>query len=376
MPDLSAHLEATAQAQQRRGTRRTLSTARQPEQLDLATNDYLGLTRDPGVVAAATDALQRYGTGSGGSRALAGNLPLHVELDQALAELTGAPAVVSVASGYAANLAAVTSLVVPDGCVILDSHAHASLVDGARLSGAPVRWADHNDPDHVEQLLTRHGRPGALVLVESLYSALGDAAPLAELASVCARHGATLLVDEAHGIGVLGPDERLGAGGAAAAGIVTEPHVVLTGALGKACASQGGFIAGSRSVIDHMVSSGRALIYDTAAGPAAVAAAAQATRRILADPALVIALHENAAALARALGQQPPVGGIISVPVGASTAAALPERAAAEGIVLGVFRPGSTPDGRHRLRITAHAQMTADELARASRFLNTVHPQR
>lgn len=374
MSALTEHLAAARRAQERRGTRRTLAPAPAPDVVDLAGNDYLDLARHPAVLVAGTAALQEWGAGATGSRVVAGNLAPHERLDAALARLTGAPAAVSLASGYAANLAAVTSLVSPGGCVVLDAHAHASLVDGARLSGVPVHWAEHDDPGDVARLLRRHGAPGSLVLVESVYSALGDAASLPALAEVSSTHDATLVIDEAHGLGVLGPTQRPGAGGAAAAGLTDWEHVVLTGALGKACAAQGGFVAGSAAVVAHVVAAGRTLVYDTAASPAAAAAASAAVELVLAEPTRVARLAVVAARLAAAVGQPAPAGAIVSIPLAGDDVAGALARAAEAGVRVGLFRPGSTPDGTYRLRVTAHAGLSGKRLARAVAFLNTVHP--
>ncbi|MGL4831856.1 MAG: aminotransferase class I/II-fold pyridoxal phosphate-dependent enzyme [Propionibacteriaceae bacterium] len=366
MAALDEHLMNTRRRQEQRGIFRRLARLPEPEFVDLGSNDYLNLSHHENVIAAAHEALLCYGTSATGSRVVAGNLAVHEDLDLALTTLTGRHCL-TFASGYAANLAAMTSLVSPTGCIILDAHAHASLVDGARLAGVPVLWAGHHDVDDVDRLLTHHGTPGSVVAVESIYSAGGDAAPLALLADVCARHDATLVVDEAHGIGVVNH-------GRGAAALLPQPHVIITGALGKACAAQGGFIGASPAVIDHLIASGRTFIYDTAITPAAAAAARAAIEIMLAEPDRIERLHQRAGTLAVAAGHVPPPGAIISIPVEGQELPHIEQRARDAHLTLGFFRPGSTPDGSFRVRATVHADMTTESLARACDFLNTVHP--
>ncbi len=366
MAALDEHLKNTRRRQEQRGISRHLSSPPIPGFVDLGSNDYLDLSHHEKVIAAAQAALTRYGTSASGSRVVAGNLIIHDELDSALTTLTGRTCL-TFASGYAANLAALTALVSPGGCIILDAHAHASLADGARLAGVTCLWAEHNNVDDVERLLAHHGSAGSLVVVESIYSACGDAAPLLELAEICIRYDATLIIDEAHGLGVV----HNGRGGAAP---LPQEHVIITGALGKACAAQGGFIGATPAVIEHLISSGRTFIYDTAIAPAAAAAAKTAIDIMLAEPERIERLHQHVRILAAAGGQGAPPGAIISIPVEGRQLPAIENRAQDAKINLGIFQPGSTPDHSFRIRATVHADMTDEELARACDFLNTVHP--
>ena len=336
--------------------------------LDLAGNDYLGLRTHPTVVAGAVAAATAYGGGAGASRLVTGTLPIHADLETALCALTGAPAGLVFSTGYAANLAAVTALTDADTLVISDAHIHASLVDAARLSRASVAVARHNDVAHAAALLAARAQPRAMVLVESVYSVLGDAAPLAELLEVCRAHGAVLLVDEAHGIGVTGDQ---GQGSAAALGIAADPQVVLTLTLSKSLASQGGAVLGSPEVRDHLVNTARPFIYDTGLAPAAAGAALAALGVLREHPELAAAVRHNSALLADACGVDAPAGAVLSVAMpGPHEALAAVATAAQHGIRIGCFRPPSTPDGTSRLRLTAHADHHPhDDLAGACLLL-------
>jgi 8-amino-7-oxononanoate synthase len=240
----------------------------------LGSNNYLGLTADHRVRAAAIDAVNRYGTGLTGSRLLNGTLPLHVELEEKLADWVGTAAALVFTTGYAANLGLVWSLVGAPDALFVDSAAHASLVDGGTFSNGTLRAFRHNRPNSLRRGLRswreQAGVGGVLVAVDGIYSMEGDIAPLVEVAAVCGDFGARLLVDEAHALGVAGPS---GAGSAAAAGVT--PDLVM-GTFSKSLASCGGFIAGPRDVIDFLKITCRPLLFTASGVPAALAAASAA----------------------------------------------------------------------------------------------------
>ena len=242
----------------------------------LGSNNYLGLTTDPRVRAAALDAVERYGTGVTGSRLLNGTLPLHRELEELLADWVGMEAALVFTTGYTANLGLLGSLIGADDAAVVDSAAHASLVDGARYSEGSLRAFRHNRPNSLRRTLrTWRERPdsgGVLVAVDGIYSMEGDKAPLPEIAQLCQAFGARLLVDEAHAIGVVGPH---GAGTAAEAGIGAD---LVMGTFSKALASCGGFIAGSQAVIEYLKITCRPLMFTASGVPAALAAALSAAR--------------------------------------------------------------------------------------------------
>lgn len=362
---LDTWLADAARAREEAGL--TRSTRVVPDLLDLAGNDYLALRTDPRVVEGALRATREHGAGAGASRLVTGTHPVHVELEQALTALTGTPAALVLSTGYHANLAAMTALTDADTLIVSDAHVHASLIDGARLSRADVVVARHGDVEHVDQLLAARTQTRAVVVVESVYSVLGDAADLPWLHAVCRRHGATLLVDEAHGIGVLG--ER-GEGGVAAAGLAGASDVVVTLTLSKTLGAQGGAVLGSAAVREHLVNTARPFIYDTGLAPGAAGGALAALRVMAQEPQRVARVHAVAAAIAVACGVDAPAGAVLSVPMpGPRETVAAVARAEAEGVRIGAFRPPSTPDGSSRLRLTASAGLTDDDLARASALL-------
>ncbi|MCW2777568.1 MAG: 8-amino-7-oxononanoate synthase [Frankiales bacterium] len=330
--------------------------------LDLASNDYLGLSRHPDVVAAAVDAAWRYGTGSTGSRLVTGTTPLHLELDRALAARTGAESALVFSSGYLANLGALTVLGGPDVLLVSDADNHASLVDGCRLSRSPVVVVPHRDVAAVEAALAAH--PGrAVVVTDAVFSVDGTLAPLAELHAAARRAGAVLLVDEAHALGVLGPG---GAGACAALGLAGEPDVVRTVTLSKSLGSQGGAVLGPALLRDHLVDTARAFVFDTGLAPTSVAAALAALA--LVDDDRVAALADVGRRLADRLGVAPTPGAGLQDPVGDPGRAVAAQRACRDaGVRVGCFRPPSVPAGGSCLRVTARADLTAGEVERAGR---------
>ncbi|MFL6155559.1 MAG: 8-amino-7-oxononanoate synthase [Marmoricola sp.] len=348
-------------------TRRLFASDTAGPMIDLAGNDYLGLARDPRVVAAAVKGSEEYGAGAAASRLVTGTLSVHEQLEAGLVAFTGAPAALALSTGYHANLAVVASLADAGTLIVSDAHVHASMIDACRLSRAEVEVVPHNDVAAVEAVLAARTRPRALVLVESVYSVLGDAAPLAALAEVCARHEAVLVADEAHALGVCGPGGR---GLLHQAGLLDQPHVIATLTLSKSLGSQGGAVLASGVVREHLVNTARPFIYDTGLAPAAASAALAALEVIADEPERVARVLDVAAVLADACGVAPPAGAVLAVAVpGPREAVAAVAQAASAGVRIGCFRPPSTPDGISRLRLTAHAHLTDDELDRACSVL-------
>jgi 8-amino-7-oxononanoate synthase len=246
------------------------------ETIMLGSNNYLGLTGDPRVKAAARDALDRYGTALTGSRLLNGTIPLHVELEREIAEWMGTEDAIVFTTGYQANLGTIGTILEPGDAVICDSGDHASILDGCRLSGAKLRPFRHNQMDKLEKMLERANADGdaALVVVDGVFSMEGDICPLPEIVERTERHGARLMVDEAHAVGVLG--ER-GAGVCELYGL--EDRVDLRmGTFSKSLASCGGFVAGPADVIEYLRISARAFVFTAAAVPASLGAALEAVR--------------------------------------------------------------------------------------------------
>lgn len=338
--------------------------------IDLAGNDYLGLSTHPDVRRAAADAALTWGAGAGASRLVTGTLEVHDELERELAAFTGWPAALAFSTGYHANLSVVAALVGKGDLVVSDAHVHASLIDAVRLSRADVEVAGHNDVADVARILAANPDRRTLVLAESIYSVLGDAAPLRELAELCAEHGALLVVDEAHGVGVVGDGGR---GLVHAAGLAGHPNVVVTVTLSKALGAQGGVLLGPPSFREHLVNTARPFIFDTGLAPASAAGALASLRHLVAHPERPQVIRDRVTALAALLEVEAPAGAVLSVPM-PSPQAALAAQAACldEGVRVACFRPPSVPDGISRLRITTSAGVSAADWARATHTVATV----
>ncbi|MFF9199413.1 8-amino-7-oxononanoate synthase [Streptomyces sp. NPDC014779] len=338
------------------------------ELLDLASNDYLGLTRRPEITEAAAEAARRWGAGATGSRLVTGSTRLHARLERELAAFCGFEAALVFSSGYAANLAALTALSVREGLIVSDADNHASLVDGCRLARAETAVVPHADPGAVAKTLAAHpGRP-ALVVSDAVFSVDGDRAPLAGLAEACREHGAGLVVDDAHGFGVLGEGGR---GTLHEAGLAGAPDVVATLTLSKSLGSQGGAVLGPARVIEHLVNAARTFIFDTGLAPAAAGAALASLRLIAAEPALparagTVALTLHRLLTAAGLTAARPDAAVVSVRApGPAEALRWAADCRELGLGVGCFRPPSVPDGISRLRLTARADLTDAEIARA-----------
>lgn len=366
---------ATAERQrQAAGLRRSLRP-RPPvtAELDLASNDYLGLSRHPAVVDGGIDALRAWGAGSTGSRLVTGDTELHHQLESRLADFVGAAAGLVFSSGYTANLGAVAALSGPGALVVSDAHTHASLIDACRLSRARVAVTPHRDVAAVEAALAARDEDRAVVVTDSVFSADGALAPLGELHDVCRRHRALLLVDEAHGLGVRGVGGR---GLVHELGLAGAPDVVMTTTLSKALGSQGGVVLGPPAVRDHLIDTARPFIFDTGLAPAAAGAALAAAGVLAAEPWRAAAVLANAAALAGACGVSGrPQSAVVSVILGDPQAALGAASACGDaGVRVGCFRPPSVPAGTSRLRLTARASLDAAQLDRACRVLAEVTP--
>lgn len=369
MAEWLAALDRRAQLRAKAGlARRLRHRGAGDEVVDLAGNDYLGLSRHPAVATAAAAALSGYGLGATGSRLVRGSTEVHQELEESLADWLGTARCLVFSSGYLANLGAIRALVQPNTLLVSDAHNHASLIDGCRLSGAETVVTPHADVPAVEAALAvARGRP-AVVVTESVFSVDGDLAPLADLHAVARRHGALLLVDDAHGLGVLGPS---GAGGVAAAGLAGEPDVVLTVTLSKALGGAGGAVAGPAELVRHLVDTGRTFIYDTALPPVIAAGVLAATRIARAADDLRADVAGRAAEAARRLRSAgltvaDPAGAVVSVTApGPETAVSWAADCLDRNVAVGCFRPPSTPDNRSRLRLTISAAVTQADFDRA-----------
>ncbi|WP_433666757.1 8-amino-7-oxononanoate synthase [Nocardia sp. CA-136227] len=338
--------------------------------IDLASNDYLGLVRHPEVVEGSVASVRHWGTGSTGSRLVTGTTVEHEQLERELAEFVGAEAGLVFASGYAANLGVVTALAGRGALVVSDEGSHASLVDACRLSRARVEIAAHKDPAAVDRLLSQRTEERALVLTDSVFSADGDLAPLTELHRVTRANGAVLIVDEAHGLGVRGDGGR---GLVHECGLAGEPDLIITATLSKAFAAQGGVVLASERVRAHLIDAARTFIFDTGLAPAAVGAARAALALLRREPEMAQRVLDRAADLARIAGVGNPESAVVSVVLGeAQVAYDAAQACRARGLSVGCFRPPSVPEGTSRLRLTARADLTEAELATIATVLGEV----
>ena len=354
------------------GLRRTLSARPAVAcEVDLASNDYLGLSQHPEVIEGGVVALRTWGSGSTGSRLVTGNTELHEEFESELADFVGAEAALVFSSGYTANLGAVVCLSGPGSLVVSDAASHASLVDACRLSRARIVVTPHRNVDAVEAALAARDEERALVVTDSVFSTDGALAPLRRLHEVCRAHGALLLVDEAHGLGVRGTGGR---GLVHELGLAGAPDVVLTTTLSKALGSQGGAVLGSVAVRDHLVDSARPFIFDTGLAPAAVGAALAALRVLGKEPWRPQAVLAHARTLATICDvPETTESAVVSVILGdPDTAVAAATACLQAGVRVGCFRPPTVAAGTSRLRLTARASLTDEEIDLARAVLTEV----
>lgn len=337
--------------------------------VNFSSNDYLGLANDPRLRAASAAAIERYGAGAGSARLVCGSQAPHAELEAVLARFKGTEAALSFSTGYAAALGTIPALVGQADVVILDKLCHASLVDGARLSGATIRVFPHNHLEKLERLLAwareNYAKANVLVVTESVFSMDGDTAPLREIVELKERFGAWLMVDEAHGVGVLGPGGR---GFAAELGVAERIDIQM-GTLGKALGAAGGAICGSARLIDFLVNRARSFVFSTAPTPASAASATEAIRLLEsgeADP-LREKLWEN---LARFRAEPRPKSAIVPHIVGdEAEAVALAERLREQDLLVPAIRYPTVARGQARLRVTLNATHSAEQVERLTAAL-------
>lgn len=347
------------------------------EYLNFCSNDYLGLAAHPRVVESLCDAARRYGVGSGASHLVCGHSAPHRELEQALAEFTGRPRALLFSSGYAANTGVLQALLQPGDTVLQDRLNHASLLDGGLHSGARFRRFPHNDCDALARRLAQAPGP-ALVAVDGVFSMDGDTAPLMELARVCRQRPAWLMVDDAHGFGVLGPT---GAGSVEAAGLGEAEVPVLMATLGKALGTAGAFIAGSELLIEALIQSTRNYIYTTAMPPALAAASLTALTLLREEAwrrdhlaALIGQFRRGAEALQLPLMDSG--SAIQPLLVGDARAAVrISEELRQRGILVSAIRPPTVPPDTSRLRITLSAAHTPAQLEQLLQTLADCWPR-
>lgn len=337
-------------------------------EVNLASNDYLGLAQHPEVIAAAQRAAGLWGGGSTSSRLVVGTTQAHLDFEDDLADFLGTDAALVFSSGYLANIGAITALAGRGDLIVSDTGTHASLIDGCRLSRARVVVVERGDADAVAAALAERSEARALVVTDSIYSIDGECAPIGELYRAAHSFGATLLVDEAHALGVRGPGGR---GVVAECGLAGAPGLVVTAVASKSLGAQGGIVAGPALLREHLIDRARTFIFDTGLNPAAVGAAHAALGLLRADPRLPDRLRSSAAAFARAVGAAEPASAVVSLivgdPVAAVTAAAYCRD---RGLLVGCFRPPSVPAGTSRLRVTVRADLDEATLGTVARVVD------
>jgi 8-amino-7-oxononanoate synthase len=334
----------------------------------LCSNNYLGLADRTEVREAAAAAAMDWGAGSGASRLISGTMEPHRALESRLAAFKGYEAALLFGSGYLANTGAIAALAGRGEVVFSDELNHASIVDGCRLSRAETFVYRHGDVEHLAWGLREAGGRAALIVTDGVFSMDGDVAPLPELLELGRRHGAKLMVDEAHATGAIGPGGR---GSVSAAGLSGEVDVVV-GTLGKALGSYGAYVCAGAEITDLLVNTARPFIFSTAPPPPAVGAALAALEILESEPELVERLQANAETLRAALAAEGLEVGhsttqVVPLHVGdAETTMELCERALLRGVFAQGIRPPTVPEGSSRLRFTAMATHRREELAQAA----------
>lgn len=354
---------------------KTLSGPQEPvvvkdgrECLLMASNGYLGLAAHKEVIAASLEATAKFGTGSGGSRLISGNTFLHEELENALADFKGTEAAIVFNTGYMANLGVISSLAGQGDVIFSDELNHASIIDGCRLSRAKVKVYRHGDLGHLENLLAEEPPGGRkLIVTDGVFSMDGDIAPLPGIVKLAGEYGAMVMVDDAHGTGVLGAKGR---GTAEYFGLKDQVDIQM-GTLSKALGSEGGFVTGSKELIQYLRNRARPFIFSTGLAPGVVAAALAALKVVELEPWRRERLKENAGRLReglKAMGYKviPTETPIIPVLVGeAETTLALARALDEGGVFAPAIRPPTVPPGTCRIRVTVMASHTAGHIDRA-----------
>lgn len=337
--------------------------------LDFAGNDYLDLAHDPRVREAAADGARRLGAGACASHLVSGHLAVHETLERELAEWLGRERALLFSTGYMANLGVIQALADRDTALFQDRLNHASLIDGAALAGARSRRFHHRDSADLERLLARsnatHNAPRKLVISDGVFSMDGDVANVAELTAVARRHHALLMIDDAHGVGVLGA-----AGGGCTEGMSTADVPLLVGTFGKALGTGGAFVAGDAALIEHITQFARGYVYTTAQPPAVTAATLEALAIVRGEPERRARLEANVALFRREAAR-------MKLPLADSATPIQPLLLGDEartlrwaatldacGIAVGAIRPPTVPGGQARLRITLSARHSEADIER------------
>lgn len=335
--------------------------------LMLSSNSYLGLCSDERLKKAARDAMERFGVGSGGSRLISGSYDIHQKLEEEIAGFKNAEAALIFNTGYMANVGVISAVADKSWTIYSDRLNHASIIDGCRLSGAKIVVYEHCDPADLEQKIKAHPCEKGMIITDGLFSVDGDIAPLAQIVEIASRHHLLLMVDEAHATGVLG---KQGGGTADHFGL-TGGIDISVGTFSKALASEGGFVAGSRALIDYLANTARSFIFSTALSPVTIAVSRAALDIVKTEPQRRQTLLLHAAWFRKRLSETGFILSdhptpIISVVLGAPELAVNFSNCLMEqGIFASAIRPPTVPFGTSRLRINLMATHTREDLTRA-----------
>ena len=333
--------------------------------ISMASNNYLGLANHPAIKQAAIKAIEQWGVGAGAARLISGTMPPHQQLEDDLAHFKQVEAALTFGTGYTTNLGLIPSLIDQDGLILADRYCHASLIEGCRLAKAKLRVFHHNDAAHLEKLLKKREKAcPTLVVTEGVFSMDGDLAPLPDLLKLCQTYDVTLLVDDAHGTGVMGENGR---GTVEHFGLNPE-NILQMGTLSKAIGTSGGYVAGTASLKEYLINTSKAFIYSTAPPPAISVAAAAAIQVIQNEPQRRRRLWENRNYLYSELNklgfeltdtQSPILPIIVKSP---ETALKMFQALYEAGIHVPAIRPPTVPKDSSRLRLTISSEHSNDQL--------------
>lgn len=322
--------------------------------ISMASNNYLGLANHPAVRQAAIEAIEQWGVGAGAARLISGNMAPHVQLEEDLAQFKQVEATLTFGTGYSTNLGLIPSLIDRDGLILADRYCHASLIDACRLTKAKLRVFHHNDVEHLERLLKKRGKAcPTLVVTEGVFSMDGDLAPLPDLLTLCQHHDATLLIDDAHGTGVMGLKGR----GTVEHFGLNPKDVIQMGTLSKAIGTSGGYVAGTTSLKEYLINTSKAFIYTTAQPPAIAAATSASIQIIQNEPDRRQRLWDNRNYLYSELknmgfqltNTQSPILPLIVK--SSETAMKMSQALNEAGIFVPAIRPPTVPKNSSRLRL-------------------------
>lgn len=340
--------------------------------ISMASNNYLGLANHPAVNRAAIDAIEQWGVGAGAARLITGTMTPHHQLEQDLAQFKQVDAALTFGTGYTTNLGLLPALINRDGLILADRYCHASLIEACRLAKAKLRVFHHNDVEHLEKLLKKREKTcPTLVVTEGVFSMDGDLAPLPELLTLCRQYETTLVIDDAHGTGVMGKN---GQGTIEHFGLSPQ-NCIQMGTLSKAIGTSGGYVAGTASLKDYLINTSKAFIYTTAQPPAIAAGASAAIRIIQNEPARRERLRKNRNDLHADLTgmgfqltdtQSPILPIIVKSP---KQALEMSEALYEAGVYVPAIRPPTVPKDSSRLRLTVSSEHTQEQLEYVVRSL-------